>query len=131
MAGYTALKLTEVENQGEKFGFDPEVLQFRMAKDPLNCESCGISYERLGPNFRMPFGHKHKVQEEVFVLITGSARMKVEDDEIDLEPWSAVRVSPDTMRSLEAGPDGAEFVVVGAPKTGPGDADIVQGWWTE
>ena len=131
MAGYTALKLTEVENQGEKFGFDPDVLQARMAKDPLNCEHCGISYLRLGPNFRMPFGHTHKVQEEVYVLIKGSARVKVDDDVLDLEPWSAVRVAPETMRALEAGPDGAEFVTVGAPKTGSGDAEMTQGWWSD
>lgn len=131
MAGYAVEKLTEVENQGEKFGFDPEVLQLRMGKDPLGCESCAVSYERLGPNFRLPFGHRHKVQEEIFVLVNGGARMKLEDEIVELEPWSAVRVAPETMRSLESGPEGAELLVVGAPKTGPGDADIVQGWWSD
>ncbi len=131
MAGYAVQNLKEVENQGLKFGLDENELQLRMAKDPLECENCGISYERLGPNWRSPFGHKHREQEEVYVLVTGSARMKIEDEVIELEPWSAVRVAADTMRALEGGPEGAELVVIGAPRTGPGDGDIVQGWWTD
>ncbi len=131
MAGYAVHNLKEVENQGVKFGLDENDIQLRMAKDPLECENCGISYERLGPNWRVPFGHKHKEQEEVYVLVTGSARMKIEDEVIELKPWAAVRVAADTMRALEGGPEGAELVVIGAPRTGPGDGDIVQGWWTD
>jgi mannose-6-phosphate isomerase-like protein (cupin superfamily) len=131
VAGYSVQRLNEVENQGLKFGIDPEELQLRMAKDPLECESCGISYERLGPGFRVPFGHRHKQQEEIFVLITGSARMKLEDEIVDLVPWTAVRVAPGTMRNLEAGPEGAELIAIGAPRTGPGDGEIEQGWWSD
>ena len=131
MAGYSVQNLKEVENQGLKFGLDENELQLRMAKDPLECENCGISYERLGPNWRVPFGHKHREQEEVYVLVTGSARMKIEDEVIELKPWAAVRVAADTMRALEGGPEGAELVIIGAPRTGPGDGDRVQGWWTD
>ena len=128
---YTVQQLTEVENQGVKFGLDENDIQSRMAKDPLECEHCGISYIKLGPGWRLPFGHNHKTQEEVYVLVRGSARMKVEDDLIDLEPYTAVRVSPSTMRGYEGGPDGAELIVVGAPRTGAGDANVVPGWWTD
>jgi len=131
MARYTMENLKEVENQGVKFGLDENDVQLRMAKDPLGCENMGVSYERLGSGWRMPFGHKHREQEEVYVLVTGSARMKIEDEVIELQPWSAVRVSADTMRSLEGGPEGAELIVIGAPRTGPGDGDIVPGWWTD
>jgi mannose-6-phosphate isomerase-like protein (cupin superfamily) len=131
MAGYTVQNLNEVQNQGENFGINPDELQLRMAKDPLECQNAGISLLRLGPSFRVPFGHKHKTQEEIYVLVKGSARMKIEDDVVDVQPMTAVRVDPGTMRGYEAGPDGADFVVIGAPKTGPGDGDIVQGWWSD
>ena len=131
MAGYTVQNLKEIENQGVKFGLDENNIQFRMAKDPLECEHCGISYLRLGPGWRAPWGHSHKTQEEIYILVNGSARMKVEDDLIEMKPFTAVRVSKDAMRGYEGGPDGADLIVVGAPKTGSGDADNVQDWWSD
>jgi quercetin dioxygenase-like cupin family protein len=131
MAAYTVQRLTEVENQGPRFGLDEKDWEIRMARVPLNCESCGISYERFAPGWRTPFGHKHKRQEEIYILVNGSARMKLDDDVIELEPWTAVRVAPETMRAIEGGPDGAELVVVGAPNTGPGDGDTTPGWWSD
>ncbi|MFN2469125.1 MAG: cupin [Gaiellaceae bacterium] len=128
---YTVQQLTEVENQGVKFGLDENDIQFRMGKDPLGCEHCGISYIKLGPGWRLPFGHTHKTQEEVYVLVNGSARIKVADDVIEMKPFTAVRVAPSTMRGYEGGPDGAELIAIGAPRTGSGDADMVPGWWTD
>ena len=130
MTDYTLLNLKDVEDQAPKFGLSPD-LEFRMARVALGLENSGVSYLRVAPGFRMPFGHKHKNQEEIYVLVEGTARMKIEDEIRDLKAWDAVRVHRDTMRSIEAGDDGAEFVVVGAPNTGPGDADTVQGWWSE
>jgi quercetin dioxygenase-like cupin family protein len=131
MASYTAVNLKEVENIGEQFGLDPAELQLRMGKDPLGCANSAVSYLRLGPGYRAPFGHKHNQQEEIYVLVGGSARMKLDGDVIDLQPMSAVRVAPETMRAYEGGPDGAELIVIGAPRTGPGDGDIQQGWWSD
>jgi mannose-6-phosphate isomerase-like protein (cupin superfamily) len=131
VAGHTVKNLKEIENQGVKFGLDENDIQLRMAKDPLETENCGISYVRLGSGWRTPFGHTHKTQEEIYILVNGSARMKIEDEIVDLKPFTAVRVSPATMRSYEGGPEGAELIVIGTPKTGPGDADTVQGWWSD
>jgi mannose-6-phosphate isomerase-like protein (cupin superfamily) len=130
MSNYTHLSVKDVEDQAPKFGLSPD-LEFRMARVALELEHSGLSYLRLAPGFRMPFGHKHKNQEEIYVLVSGRARMKIEDEVRDLEPWDAVRVHKDTMRSIEAGDGAAEFLVVGAPNTGPGDAETVQGWWGE
>jgi mannose-6-phosphate isomerase-like protein (cupin superfamily) len=130
MAGYTAANLKEVDNQGPNFGLDEKDYELRMARVGLDCEHCGISYKRLAPNWREPFGHRHKRQEEITILVSGSARMKLDDEVIDLEPWSAVRVPPSTMRAAEAGPEGAELIVIGAPNTGPGDGETVPGWWS-
>jgi mannose-6-phosphate isomerase-like protein (cupin superfamily) len=131
MAGYSVENLKEVQNQGENFGIDPSELQLRMAKDPLECANAGISYLKLGPDFRVPFGHTHKTQEEIYVLITGSGRMKIGDDVVELEQWDAVRVPPDTMRGFEAGPDGLGLIAIGSPSTGPGDAEVTPGWWSD
>ncbi len=130
MSNYTHLNLKDVEDQAPNFGLADNI-EFRMARVALGLENSGFSYLRLAPSFRMPFGHKHKNQEELYVLVSGQARMKVEDEVKDLKPWDAVRVHKDTMRSMEAGEGGAEFLVVGAPSTGPGDGDVVQGWWSD
>jgi mannose-6-phosphate isomerase-like protein (cupin superfamily) len=129
MADYTVVNLKEVEDQAPKFGLSPQ-LEARMARVALGLENSGVSYQRMAPNFRVPFGHKHKNQEEVYVLVSGSARIRLEDEVVDLKPFDAVRVPKDTMRSFEAGPEGAEFIAIGAPNTGPGDADVVQDWWS-
>ena len=130
MAEYTALQLDEVQDQAPNLGL-PSDIQLRMARVPLKCEHCGLSYQRLGPGRRIPIGHNHKRQEEIYVLVTGSARMKLGDDVVEMQPWTAVRVAPGTMRGLEAGADGAELLVVGAPNTGPGDGNVVPGWWSD
>ena len=129
MSDYTKVNLKEVEDQAVRFGLAPNI-EFRMGRVDLGLENSGVSYQRLAPNFRLPFGHKHKEQEEVYVLVNGSARMKLGDKVVDLKQWDAVRVPKDTFRGLEAGPDGAEFISIGAPNTGPGDAEIEQGWWS-
>jgi quercetin dioxygenase-like cupin family protein len=130
LADYTLLKVSDVTDQGPNFGLEGK-MEARFMRVDLGCENCGVTYLRLAPDFRIPFGHRHKVQEEVYVIVSGSARIKVEDDVHDLEPWTAVRMSKDVMRSMEAGPEGAEFVLVGAPNTGPGDAITEPGWWEE
>jgi mannose-6-phosphate isomerase-like protein (cupin superfamily) len=131
MADYTKVNLKEdVEDQAPNFGLSPN-LEARMARVPLEMEHSGVSYQRLAPNYRLPFAHRHKNQEEVYVLVSGSARMKLEDDIVDLKPWDAVRVHKDTVRGFEAGPEGAEMIAIGAPNTGPGDADVIQDWWMD
>jgi uncharacterized cupin superfamily protein len=129
MADYTLVNLKEVEDQAPRFGLSPD-LEARMARVALGLQNSGVSYQRLAPNFRVPFGHKHKQQEEIYVLVGGSVRVKLEDEIVELRPFDAVRVAKDTMRGFEAGPEGAELIAIGAPNTGPGDAKTVQGWWT-
>lgn len=129
MAGYTKLNLKEdVDDQGPNFGYEGKI-EARMARVPLELEHSGVSYQRIAPNFRIPFAHTHKTQEEVYVLISGSARAKLDDEVVDLKPFDALRVHKDTVRGFEAGPEGAEMIAIGAPHTGPGDADVIDDWW--
>jgi mannose-6-phosphate isomerase-like protein (cupin superfamily) len=131
MAGYSVQNLNEVQNQGENFGLNPDEMQLRMAKDPLECQNAGISLLRLGAGYRAPFGHKHKSQEEIYILVKGDAKMKIEDEVVEMQPMTAVRVDPGTMRGYEAGSEGADLIVIGAPRTGPGDGDMEPGWWSD
>ena len=129
MAGYTVVNLKEVEDQAPRFGVSPD-LEARMARVPLELEHSGVSYQRLAPGFRVPFGHNHKRQEEIYVVLSGSVRVKLDDDVVELKPLDAVRVAKETMRGFEAGPEGVELLAIGAPNTGPGDAETVPGWWS-
>jgi mannose-6-phosphate isomerase-like protein (cupin superfamily) len=131
MAGYTKVNLKDdVEDQGPNFGYEGKI-EARMARVPLELEHSGVSYLRLAPDFRIPWGHTHKTQEEIYVLVGGSLRAKLDDEIVELRPFDAVRVHKDTMRGFEAGPDGAELIAIGAPHTGPGDAQTVDGWWDD
>jgi mannose-6-phosphate isomerase-like protein (cupin superfamily) len=130
VAGYTKLNLKDdVEDQAPKFGFAPN-LEFRVAGGPIEAQESAVSYLRIAPNYRLPFGHTHERQEEVYVVVGGSARLKLDDDVVELKQWDIVRIPHDTVRNVEAGPDGAELILIGAPSTGPGDAQVIQDWWT-
>jgi mannose-6-phosphate isomerase-like protein (cupin superfamily) len=129
MSEYTKVNMKEVEDQAPKFGLSPD-LEARFARVPLEAELIGMSYQRLAPNFRIPWGHTHKTQEEVYVLISGSVRLKVGDEVLELQPWDAVRIHKDTMRGFESGPEGAELIAIGAPG-GAGDAELEQEWWKD
>jgi mannose-6-phosphate isomerase-like protein (cupin superfamily) len=131
MSEYTIKNLkTDVDDQATNFGLSPN-LEARMARVPLELENFGLSYQRLAPNFRVPFGHTHNVQEEAYIVVNGSMRVKLGDEVHELTQWDVVRVPKDTMRSFEAGPEGVEIIAVGAPNTGPGDANVEQEWWTD
>ena len=129
MAGYTKRNLNdEVDDSALKFGMS-EVLEAHFARDDLECTKLGISLQRLKPDARMPFGHSHGEQEEVYVVVGGGGRAKLEDDVVELKQWDALRVPKDTTRGFEAGPEGMEIIAIGGPNTGPGDADMADDFW--
>jgi mannose-6-phosphate isomerase-like protein (cupin superfamily) len=131
LADYTKVNMKEeVEDQAPNFGLSPD-LEARMARVPLELEGFGVSYQRIAPNYRGPFAHRHKQQEEVYVVISGGGRAKLEDEIVDLKQWDALRVPKDTMRGFEAGPEGLEVVAIGAPNTGPGDAVMEDDFWSD
>jgi mannose-6-phosphate isomerase-like protein (cupin superfamily) len=125
---YTKLNLREVEDQAPRFGFAPN-LESRFARKPLGLEKSGLSHFKLAPGFRVPFGHVHSEQEEVYLVVSGSARVKVDDDVVELSEMDAIRIPPGAMRGMEGGPDGGEIVAFGAPNTENADAEMTPGWW--
>ncbi|HVL96278.1 MAG TPA: cupin domain-containing protein [Solirubrobacteraceae bacterium] len=123
----------DLDDVGSRFDGSPD-LEFRLATDALELEQCGLSHQRLPPGYRFPYGHTHGTQEEVYVVVRGSGRMKLDDEIIDLTEWDAVRVPPGTWRGYEAGADGLELIVVGAPSLGEGRREDVEGlrdWWSD
>jgi mannose-6-phosphate isomerase-like protein (cupin superfamily) len=126
---YTKQNLKNVENQAPKFDM-PEEMDARFARRAIEGETLGLTLMKLAPNFRIPFGHKHEGQEEVYVVVRGSARVKVDDEIVELGEWDAIRFDKDTMRNVEAGPEGVEYLAFGAGKD-PTDAEMAPGWWSD
>jgi mannose-6-phosphate isomerase-like protein (cupin superfamily) len=129
-AAYTVVNLKQVEDMAPKFGLSPG-LESRFARVPLELEKSGISYFRVAPDFRAPFGHTHSEQEEIYLVVSGSASVRLDDEVVELNEWDAVRIPPGTMRAFEGGPDGAEVIAFGAPSNENRDLEMVQDWWTD
>jgi mannose-6-phosphate isomerase-like protein (cupin superfamily) len=131
MAGYTIKNLkSDVEDMAPKFDMSPG-LEGRFARDELDAEQSGISYQRLAAGFRMPFGHRHKEEEELYVVVGGNGRIKLDDDILELKQWDTLRIAPETMRCLEGGPDGVEVLAFGARGLGNDDVEMTPGWWSD
>ena len=127
MGNYTKTNLRAVEDMAPKFEM-PDGIEARFARSAIEGGTLGLSLFTLAPNFRIPFGHKHAGQEEVYVVVRGSARVKVDDEVVELGEWDAIRFGTDTMRNMEAGAEGVEYLAFGAGED-PRDAEMVPGWW--
>lgn len=127
-APYTLKKLTDVEDSAAKFGFS-EVQQARFAKDELDATDTGVSLHRLHPGKRQGFAHRHDKAEEVYVVLSGSGRAKLDDEIVGLERLDAIRVAPGVVRAFEAGSDGMELLAFGARHDG--DYEMIPDWWTD
>ena len=128
MPGYTHTNLKAIENSA---GDRAPNLEAHFARRHLDSEHLGVSYFRYAPGFRAPVGHHHREQEEVYVVVTGSGRMRAGDDIIELAQWDIVRVAPETIRGLEGGPDGLELIAIGSDRPEGGDGVPVPDWWTD
>jgi mannose-6-phosphate isomerase-like protein (cupin superfamily) len=129
MADYTKQNLREdVEDMAPRFGYAPNV-EARFARKPLALANSGVSYFRIAPGFRLPFGHRHGEQEEIYLVISGSARVKAGDDIVELAELDAIRVPGETPRAMEGGPEGAEVIAFGAPNTDNKDAEMLTDFW--
>ena len=125
---YTLKKLTDVEDTAPGFGLG-EIQEARFANDDLEVEDTGVSHQRLKAGKRQGFAHKHDKAEEVYVVLSGSGRVKLDDEIVELGALDAIRVSPGVTRQFEAGPDGLELLAVGPHHKG--DGEVIQDWWTD
>ena len=125
---FTITRLTDVEDMAAKHGFS-DTHETRFASDDLDAKRTGVSHHRLRPGKRQPFGHRHDDAEEVYVVLSGSGRMKLDDEIVEISELHAIRVAPGVIRAFEGGPDGIELLAFGARHER--DGEVIQGWWTD
>jgi mannose-6-phosphate isomerase-like protein (cupin superfamily) len=130
MSNYTIVNLSDVENVAPKFQM-PEGMDVRFPRRDLGCTAGGVGVEKLPAGLRMPFGHTHSVQEEIYVIAEGSGRIKLDDEVHDLRQWDILRIGPGVIRNLEAGSAGMTLVAFGAPLGEESDGEITPGWWSD
>jgi mannose-6-phosphate isomerase-like protein (cupin superfamily) len=123
---FTVKRLTDVEDSAPRFGYEG-TQQARFAGSDLEAEKTGVSHHRLVAGKRQAFAHRHEDAEEVYVVLSGSGRLKLDEEIVEIEALDAIRVSPPVIRCFEAGPEGIEYIAVGSHHEG--DGEIFPGWW--
>ncbi len=126
---YSIKNLRQVEDSAPKHGFS-EVGEARFPRTDLRAETTGLAYHVLRPNKRQAFAHKHDKAEEIYVVLSGSGRIKLDDDVVELETMDAVRIAPSTVRALEAGDDGLELLAFGPRHEADGEIMPIDGFWS-
>ncbi len=129
MTDYTKLNLDDVKDLAPDFGMET-LGQARFARQALGAERIGLAHYRVNPGQRAGFGHRHQQSEEIYVMLSGSGRFRVQDDVFDVGPRDVVYCGPGAMRAWEAGPDGLEMLAFGAHAEGE-ELHMEQGWWTD
>ena len=126
---YTKKNLDRVEDSAPKFGYE-ERQEARFAGQDLDAEATGVAFMRVKPGQRQGFAHKHDEAEEVYVVISGSGRIKLDDEIVDLERLDAIRIAPGVTRALEADDEGLEYLAFGPHHKGDGEL-IHEGFWDD
>jgi mannose-6-phosphate isomerase-like protein (cupin superfamily) len=128
VSDYTHTNLKAAEDSAAGRGGDVEA---RFGRKHLDSEHLGVSYFRYAPNFRSQMGHRHREQEEAYVVVGGSGRIRVDDEILELRPWDVIRVAPAVVRAFEGGPDGLELIAIGSDRPEGGDGERVEDFWTD
>ena len=128
MPGYAHINLLDVE---DSVAGRAEGIEGRFGRGPMGATDIGVSHWRYAPGFSATTGHKHRVQEEAYLVIAGSGQILLDGEVSDLRQWDLVRVSPAVVRAFAAGPEGLEFVAVGGPKPEGGDGEQAPVSWPE
>ncbi|MFT3864872.1 MAG: cupin domain-containing protein [Solirubrobacterales bacterium] len=124
MSDYAVKNLLEIDDV-----FDGGEIEARFSRKYLDSEEIGVSLFKYAPNMVATDGHHHKEQEEAYVVISGSGRIKLDDAVVALKPFDVVRVAPHVVRGFEAGPEGLEVIAVGGQKPEGGDGVRDPGRW--
>jgi mannose-6-phosphate isomerase-like protein (cupin superfamily) len=126
--GYSQINFEDVADMNAKFGME-EHGEARYLREDVGAKSVGATLYRMRPEKRTGFGHRHEQVEELYFVLKGSGRMKIDDDLIELRPLDVVRVAPKSVRELEAGPEGLEVLATGGHVAD--DGEMIQGWWAD
>ena len=125
---YAKKNLRDLEDMAAKHGL-AESQEARFGRQALGAEQTGFNYLIIKPGRREAFAHRHGTAEEVYVVLGGSGRVKLDDEMVELGPYDALRVSPGVARGLEAGDDGLEVLIFG-PHVEK-DGEVVSDFWPE
>jgi mannose-6-phosphate isomerase-like protein (cupin superfamily) len=125
---YGKTNIDDAEDLAAKFGMG-ELGEARYVREDVGAERIGISHYRMNPSKRTGFGHRHREAEEMYVVLSGSGRVKVDDEIVELRARDVVRVAPSSVREFEAGSDGMELLATGTHVEG--DGEMLEGWWTD
>lgn len=125
---YTLKNLMDVKDGAPGFGLG-DVQEARFPSKDLGTQQVGLSHQRIKPGVRVPFAHRHDEAEEVYVVLAGCGRVKLDDEIVELDAMDALRIAPPVTRSFEAGPDGLDLLVFGQHHEK--DGEIIQEWWTD
>jgi quercetin dioxygenase-like cupin family protein len=128
MTDYAIMNFLEVDDDT---GGRLEGLEARFGRKYLDARDLGVSRWTYAPNLRNPRGHSHREQEEVYVIVSGSGRMRLDDEVREIKQWDVIRVAPQVVRGFEAGPDGLDIIAVGGPKPEGGDGVLSDSPWPE
>ena len=111
---------------------DPERFEIRFLRESLGLRNFAVTFERFGAGYRPTRGHRHTVPEEVYLLVSGHAEVKLGDEVVQLDPWTAVRVPAERGRAFRAaGDEDAVFVTIAAPQAGFDDVEFIQDFWRD
>ncbi len=128
MPNYTITNLLEVDETAS--ANNPQV-EARFGRSALGSEHLGVSHFRYAANYQPTGGHRHREQEEVYLVLSGSGRVKLDDEIVEVGPWDVVRVAPSVVRAFAAGPQGLELLAVGSDRPEGGDGERVADWWID
>jgi mannose-6-phosphate isomerase-like protein (cupin superfamily) len=127
MSDWSKVNLLEIEDAAPGFGL--ETVSFRGAREALGGERVALSRQTVAPGARQPFGHRHAQEEEIYVILSGTGRLALGDEVLDVAADDAIRVGPGVARAFEAGPQGLVLLAFGTPGAGGQDAEPLPGWW--
>jgi quercetin dioxygenase-like cupin family protein len=128
MSNYAKVNLLELE---DSVGDRAPAIEGRFGRTALGSRDIGVSHFRYAPRFRSEVAHRHREQEEVYVVVAGSGRVLLDGEPVELQQWDTVRAAPDVVRAFEAGPDGMDVIAIGGPKPEGGDGEMVAAEWPD
>jgi quercetin dioxygenase-like cupin family protein len=126
MSDYAHVNFDEIEPGPSEDGFEG-----RFARKQIGSRDLGVSRWHFGPGVRSPKAHRHREQEEAYVVTSGSGRALLDGEVVSLREGDVLRLSPAVIRAFEAGPDGLELIAIGGPKPEGGDGEPVEAGWPE
>jgi mannose-6-phosphate isomerase-like protein (cupin superfamily) len=110
--GYSVADLDALEGEGPGG-------MVRKVRRAVDARAFGFNYFTIPPNVEgREHDHADSNMEEIYFVVRGSGVLRVDGEEVELRPGRFVRVDGASTRVPVAGPDGLEFLAVGAPLDG-------------